>query len=245
MLQYTNLQIQSPIAMLGDGCDATTAAIQKVSSTKKQVRQHLHDHCILTTAVCNQLLVGWGSATPELYRAEYFISTADSVRQYINGFLSLSAALGLTYISVVTGLSHGADSYVSESFRQMASSAQQLYQVRSVLRLTPYCNSTCQLMPSGDDPSTLGASASRAVLLIASEAFTQEVVRAYDCLFHPSDDRNPCFDLLFLNGFSLTGQHTSPDRRAEGFPLGNSQWLSWHSDNTIELIWLDLSCTNH
>ena len=238
MLKYTDLQVKSPIAILGDGCDATTAAIQKVSSTKQQVSLHLRDHCTLITAMCNQVLVGWGASTPELYKASYFVSTTDSVRQYIDGFLHLAASLGLTYISIVTGLSNGDDSYVSDSFRQMASSANQVYYVRSVLRLSTHCDSACQLMPSGEDPSTLGASASRAVLLIASEAYTQQVVRTYALLV-------PLQMIKIDQPALVIGQYTTQDRRAEGLPLDDSQCLFRHSGNNIKLIRLDFSCAHH
>ena len=83
MLQYMSIQNRTPIAVLGDGCDTTTVAIQKVAESKKQ------------------LLLGWGASSPELYNANYYVSTSVSLRHYFAGFLQLCSELEVTFMAIV------------------------------------------------------------------------------------------------------------------------------------------------
>ena len=159
MLQYTELQYRRPIAILGDGCDTTTAAIQKVSQRKKQ------------------LLTGWGASTAELHGAKYFVSTSDSVTQYFAGFLRLCQKFGIFFLSLLTGSTNQADSFASDYFRTMVRDYHgHRMDIRSILRLSKTCGATCQLMPTDDAPSHLAASAARAVFLLANKAHTTKVV---------------------------------------------------------------------
>lgn len=83
MLSYMTAQEAHPIAMVGDGCDATTVSLASVASTRKQV------------------LIGWGASTTQLDDHSFYLSTSDSLRHYISGFLQVCEDLGIYYIGLV------------------------------------------------------------------------------------------------------------------------------------------------
>ena len=71
MIELMKLETYHTVANVGDGCDDTTKSLQTVSGSSEH------------------LLVGWGGSTPLLYKTDYFISTADSIRHYFSGIFEL------------------------------------------------------------------------------------------------------------------------------------------------------------
>ena len=91
MISMMSLMELSPVAIVGDGCDSTTVALQSVAASSPF------------------LLLGWGASTPQLYKTDYFISTADSIRHYLSGIFELCTRFGITFLALIVDADNNGD----------------------------------------------------------------------------------------------------------------------------------------